>query len=683
MKKAISTIILVIAIAVLWNSADVLAVKDYRLIKTADDAKVFLVKENRRIHIPNPSVFEAGGYKWGDIETVTKLQMNKIANTALIKSPVSAKVYLIADGKKQWIPDETTFLGAGLQWADIVLITQPQVEFYLEENFNQSDATAVVESLNSSVIPVVENSSDIPNITNTNNLIDNYERPEEIKIQEIGKYKRVDPDISNTSIENTRLFADGSVLFAKNTMDGDEFISKKYIWKDGVSTLNTEAYYLIDMNDSGQKVVVDYDLSDHPFFLNNGKMTEIPTLGGHSVGVSDMNNSGQLVGGSDLRGGGIDGGVSHAFLWQNGVMKDLGTFGGSESHAIAINDKGQIIGYSQYDDNKEADPFIWENNKMSKILIPNGYYLSSVDDINNNGLILGQINTKGDDCKTPACLSPVYFKNNNLVYLEAGDQFVDVNNHDEMVGIMEDPYWIDKIWSHYTRDMYEEIVDRAQCGSHLQGYATVHINGDSIKLDDLIGDDNIKFTSAKAINDRGEILATGFDFRDDYSHEYLISLPKNIPPTFDFTVDGDNTVYTEEEYLDEYYDQFLVENPRKYEVTWTDSSSEENAKISLYYYYDDIGNQPDFQAEGELLVSGLSVNSKVDKYVWDMTNLKPGHYYLYAIIDDGKTKIKFESDQLKNIISSYQRALEIEDKETQEENVTEEDVVAEEKVIIK
>lgn len=72
------------------------------------------------------------------------------------------------------------------------------------------------------------------------------------------------------------------------------------------------------------------------------------TLGGEYSIASDVNNCGQVVGRSNVKGEGASWDKGHAFLWQNGKMKDLGTLGGKNSSASRINDLGQIAGNSEY-----------------------------------------------------------------------------------------------------------------------------------------------------------------------------------------------------------------------------------------------------------------------------------------------------------------------------------------------
>ena len=70
-------------------------------------------------------------------------------------------------------------------------------------------------------------------------------------------------------------------------------------------------------------------------------MTNLGSLGGQGSWAYDVNDAGQVVGGSPLGGGN-----NHAFRWQNNAMHDLGTLGGPNSYAFEINDSGQAVGYA-------------------------------------------------------------------------------------------------------------------------------------------------------------------------------------------------------------------------------------------------------------------------------------------------------------------------------------------------
>lgn len=67
------------------------------------------------------------------------------------------------------------------------------------------------------------------------------------------------------------------------------------------------------------------------FVWQNGKITDLGTLGGTKSIATGINNLGQIVGYSS-----INSGQNHAFLWQNGKMTDLGTLGGEWSEAYSI-----------------------------------------------------------------------------------------------------------------------------------------------------------------------------------------------------------------------------------------------------------------------------------------------------------------------------------------------------------
>lgn len=72
-------------------------------------------------------------------------------------------------------------------------------------------------------------------------------------------------------------------------------------------------------------------------------VTDLGTLGGTQTYASGINNSGQVVGTSELPDS-----SSHAFLYSDGRMTDLGTLGGFGSFAVDINDRGQVAGGISY-----------------------------------------------------------------------------------------------------------------------------------------------------------------------------------------------------------------------------------------------------------------------------------------------------------------------------------------------
>src|SRR5205807_6212417 len=69
----------------------------------------------------------------------------------------------------------------------------------------------------------------------------------------------------------------------------------------------------------------------------NGTMTDLGSLGGGTAFANDLNEAGQIVGGTADASG-----YQRAFLWENGVMTDLGVQ--PDGSALAINDNGQIVG---------------------------------------------------------------------------------------------------------------------------------------------------------------------------------------------------------------------------------------------------------------------------------------------------------------------------------------------------
>lgn len=92
------------------------------------------------------------------------------------------------------------------------------------------------------------------------------------------------------------------------------------------------------------------------------------TLGGDFSEAVAINASGDAVGDSQLGNG-----LTHATLWSNGQIIDLGTLpGGATSYATGINDAGQITGWSDTLQPGTSFPrpdhaFIYENGQMTDL----------------------------------------------------------------------------------------------------------------------------------------------------------------------------------------------------------------------------------------------------------------------------------------------------------------------------
>ena len=122
----------------------------------------------------------------------------------------------------------------------------------------------------------------------------------------------------------------------------------------------------------------------HAFLLSGGKLTLLPDppgVGAGGGGASGINNSDQIVGGSDDTSSNL-----HALMWSNGTVTDLGTLGGSQADAYAINNLGQVTGWA-HTASEATHVFLWSNGTMKDL---GTFGLDPVGEaINNHGVIVG------------------------------------------------------------------------------------------------------------------------------------------------------------------------------------------------------------------------------------------------------------------------------------------------------
>ena len=142
-------------------------------------------------------------------------------------------------------------------------------------------------------------------------------------------------------------------------------------------------------------------------------MRDLGGFGGTCTVASAINNSGQVVGVSNVAGDTSH----HAFLWEKGVFRDLGgSLGGFSSGADAINEKGETVGYAALPGETYTHAAFWEKPGQIIDLGTVGSDLCSFAwAINNKSQILGESDSA--DCVYYDGASPFLWENGSLVDL--------------------------------------------------------------------------------------------------------------------------------------------------------------------------------------------------------------------------------------------------------------------------
>jgi probable HAF family extracellular repeat protein len=123
------------------------------------------------------------------------------------------------------------------------------------------------------------------------------------------------------------------------------------------------------------------------FLEQNGKVLTLPSLGGPTDHVSDMNNQAEVIGTS------VSDNQQHAVIWKDGKISTLAAATGfSQSLGFGVNDSGLVVGTST-NGNQIHDATLWDDGTPMDLnsLLPanSGWTLSYADAINNHGQIAG------------------------------------------------------------------------------------------------------------------------------------------------------------------------------------------------------------------------------------------------------------------------------------------------------
>jgi len=210
-------------------------------------------------------------------------------------------------------------------------------------------------------------------------------------------------------------------------LSGHAFIYENSSMRD-IGTLGGSSFGW-SINGDGQIAGTYKSGSINRGFLYDGNiLQDIGTLGGTATNAFDINDYGNIVGGSHISGNT----ATHAFLYENGVMQDLGTLGGDDSQAYGINNKGQITGSSRIIGNT-TNAFIYENGTMHDIGTLGDSEATGLA-INNNGHVTGYSNLLNLDYQ-----HAFFYDGNSMIDIgtlggrrSSGN---DINDSDQIVGV--------------------------------------------------------------------------------------------------------------------------------------------------------------------------------------------------------------------------------------------------------
>jgi probable HAF family extracellular repeat protein len=178
---------------------------------------------------------------------------------------------------------------------------------------------------------------------------------------------------------------------------------RAFVWdqKNGIQDLGTLGTgtdaQSVRINDHGQ-IIGDSYLSTAPgacFGTETGAfiwdrtsgMVNLGSFGGSCTLANDLNNQGQVVGGSMVRGDRY----MRAFLWQKGSLRRLGgSLGGHNTGALAINEKGSAAGFAYLHGETAYHPTLWTSVRdMADLGTIDGDPCAFAQGINDRNQVVG------------------------------------------------------------------------------------------------------------------------------------------------------------------------------------------------------------------------------------------------------------------------------------------------------
>jgi len=138
----------------------------YRLVKTTDNPRIYVIFNKQRHLIKSPSIFKSYGFEWSEIETINVPEFNKFKDAKLIKTNNSPAVYFIYQGwgRKKALLNETAFRSyRNNSWKNIITVSQQDLGSYPEIVLVKTKNSSTVYLLQGAIKRPIKNMAALSN----------------------------------------------------------------------------------------------------------------------------------------------------------------------------------------------------------------------------------------------------------------------------------------------------------------------------------------------------------------------------------------------------------------------------------------------------------------------------------------------------------------------------------------
>ncbi len=105
---------------------------DGTLIKSDSAPEIYVIKDGKRVWVPNAQAFISGGYKWENVKVVSGEVLKQVGSATLIRVAGDPRVYAVVNNARRHIKTAEEFNSQGYKWADIVTVSAAELEAYPE-----------------------------------------------------------------------------------------------------------------------------------------------------------------------------------------------------------------------------------------------------------------------------------------------------------------------------------------------------------------------------------------------------------------------------------------------------------------------------------------------------------------------------------------------------------------------